>query len=141
MAGNPARAGWCAWVKIQARRCHRGRLRLTRATMELESSGEGVLAKLLVPDGTEQIKVGDVIAVLTKEGEEWSAPPPSTPNVPNAVPDRLPRVGARQACCVNDSRRSPSHQGIAHCKAARTSAAHRLVRDSGIGAGRAYRQK
>jgi pyruvate dehydrogenase E2 component (dihydrolipoamide acetyltransferase) len=46
-----------------------------KATMELESSGEGVLAKLLVADGTEQVKVGEVIAVLAQEGEEVSSAP------------------------------------------------------------------
>src|SRR5262249_8184598 len=57
-----------------------------KATMELESSGDGVLAKLLVPDGTEQIKVGDVIAVLTQEGEELSAAPaPAARNAPIAA--------------------------------------------------------
>jgi pyruvate dehydrogenase E2 component (dihydrolipoamide acetyltransferase) len=43
-----------------------------KATMEFEAPSEGVLAKLLVADGTEQVKVGEVIALLTREGEELS---------------------------------------------------------------------
>ena len=40
-----------------------------KATMEVESIDEGTVAELLVADGTEDIKVGAVIARLSGEGE------------------------------------------------------------------------
>jgi len=43
-----------------------------KATMEFEAVDEGVLAKILVPEGTENVKVGTVIALLAEEGEEIS---------------------------------------------------------------------
>ncbi len=44
-----------------------------KATMEFESIDEGTVGKILVPEGTEEVKVGTVIAVLAGEGEDVSA--------------------------------------------------------------------
>ncbi|EAU42452.1 dihydrolipoamide acetyltransferase [Fulvimarina pelagi HTCC2506] len=41
-----------------------------KATMEVEAVDEGTLAKILVPGGTEGVKVNDVIAILAAEGED-----------------------------------------------------------------------
>ncbi|KCZ48787.1 MULTISPECIES: pyruvate dehydrogenase complex dihydrolipoamide acetyltransferase [unclassified Hyphomonas] len=41
-----------------------------KATMEVEAVDEGTIAKLLVPAGTEGVKVNAVIAVLAEEGED-----------------------------------------------------------------------
>ena len=40
-----------------------------KATMEFEAVDEGVMGKIVVPEGTEGVKVNDVIAVLLEEGE------------------------------------------------------------------------
>ena len=58
-----------------------------KATMEVEAVDEGVLAKILVPAGTEAVKVNTPIAVIAGEGEDASAAaapaaapaPPATP--------------------------------------------------------------
>lgn len=44
-----------------------------KATMEYESIDDGVVGKLLVADGTEDIPVGQLIAVLLEDGEDASA--------------------------------------------------------------------
>ncbi|SDL90951.1 pyruvate dehydrogenase complex E1 component subunit beta [Maricaulis salignorans] len=44
-----------------------------KATMEVEAVEEGVVAKLLVAEGTENVKVNAVIAILAEEGEDASA--------------------------------------------------------------------
>lgn len=44
-----------------------------KATMEFESIDEGVIGKILVPEGAENVKVGTVIALLMSEGEEVPA--------------------------------------------------------------------
>ena len=46
-----------------------------KATMEVEAVDEGVVEALLVPEGTEEVKVNTPIARLKGEGEA-SAPPP-----------------------------------------------------------------
>jgi len=43
-----------------------------KATMEFESIDEGTVGKILVPEGTEEVKVGTVIAILAGEGEDAS---------------------------------------------------------------------
>ncbi len=54
-----------------------------KATMEVEAVDEGVLAKILVPAGTEAVKVNTPIAVIAGEGEDASsaasAPAPAAP--------------------------------------------------------------
>jgi pyruvate dehydrogenase E2 component (dihydrolipoamide acetyltransferase) len=44
-----------------------------KATMEFEAVDEGVIAKILIAEGTDGVKVGTVIAVLAGEGEDVSA--------------------------------------------------------------------
>ena len=44
-----------------------------KATMEVEAVDEGVVAKLMVAEGTEGVAVNAVIAVLAEEGEDASA--------------------------------------------------------------------
>ncbi|HQV02679.1 MULTISPECIES: pyruvate dehydrogenase complex E1 component subunit beta [unclassified Novosphingobium] len=50
-----------------------------KATMEFESIDEGVIGAILVPEGTEGVKVGTVIATISGEGED--AAPAAAPKV------------------------------------------------------------
>jgi pyruvate dehydrogenase E2 component (dihydrolipoamide acetyltransferase) len=70
-----------------------------KATMEFEAVDEGKIAKILVPEGTDGVKVGAPIAILAGEGEDASAaaapkadtPPPAPPKAPPAPkPDATP---------------------------------------------------
>ncbi|WP_427966815.1 pyruvate dehydrogenase complex E1 component subunit beta [Altererythrobacter sp.] len=58
-----------------------------KATMEFEAVDEGTLAKIMVPEGTENVAVGTVIATLAGEGEDVSeaaaAPAPAVAEAPN----------------------------------------------------------
>lgn len=58
-----------------------------KATMELEASDEGIVAEILVADGTEDIAVGAVILRLAAEGE---AIPPAPSPVPEPEPEPEP---------------------------------------------------
>jgi pyruvate dehydrogenase E1 component beta subunit len=44
-----------------------------KATMEVEAVDEGILGKILVPDGTEGVQVNQPIALLLEEGEDKTA--------------------------------------------------------------------
>jgi pyruvate dehydrogenase E2 component (dihydrolipoamide acetyltransferase) len=44
-----------------------------KATMEFEAVDEGTIAKILVAEGMDNVKVGTVIAILAEEGEDASA--------------------------------------------------------------------
>jgi len=49
-----------------------------KATMEVEAVDEGVLAKILVAEGTEGVKVNAVIAVLAEDGEDAGSVKPKS---------------------------------------------------------------
>jgi pyruvate dehydrogenase E1 component beta subunit len=53
-----------------------------KATMEVEAIDEGVLAKILVTDGTDNVAVNTPIAVLAGEGEDVSAAAAKAPEAP-----------------------------------------------------------
>ena len=59
-----------------------------KATMEFEAIDEGTIGQILVPEGTDNVKVGTVIATIAGEGEEASTPAPA----PAAAPE--PKVEA-----------------------------------------------
>ncbi|MBO0347313.1 pyruvate dehydrogenase complex E1 component subunit beta [Roseibium limicola] len=44
-----------------------------KATMEVEAVEEGTIGKILVPEGTDAVKVNEKIAILLEEGEDASA--------------------------------------------------------------------
>ena len=41
-----------------------------KATMEVEAIDDGVLAKIVVPEGTQDVPVHQLIAVMAQEGED-----------------------------------------------------------------------
>jgi pyruvate dehydrogenase E2 component (dihydrolipoamide acetyltransferase) len=56
-----------------------------KATMEVEAVDEGTLGKIVVPEGTSDVPVNQVIAILLEEGEDKSAIG-ATPSAPKAAP-------------------------------------------------------
>ncbi|MCE9649421.1 MAG: pyruvate dehydrogenase complex E1 component subunit beta [Parvibaculum sp.] len=62
-----------------------------KATMEVEAVDEGRITKLVVPEGTENVKVNEIIAVIAGEGEDAAAPAP-TP-APAVAPKPEPGQG------------------------------------------------
>ncbi|MCW3836860.1 pyruvate dehydrogenase complex E1 component subunit beta [Sphingomonas canadensis] len=57
-----------------------------KATMEFEAVDEGTIASILIPEGTDNVKVGTVIAMIAGEGESADAV---------AAPRHEPEVAAR----------------------------------------------
>ena len=62
-----------------------------KATMEFEAVDEGVVAKILVAEGSEGVKVGTVIAIIAEEGEDVSQAAAG-----NAAPKAAPAERAAQ---------------------------------------------
>ncbi|MCL6283095.1 pyruvate dehydrogenase complex dihydrolipoamide acetyltransferase [Ruegeria sp. 2012CJ41-6] len=57
-----------------------------KATMEFEAVDEGIIGKILVPDGSEGVKVNTAIAVLLEEGESADDIAASPAKAPEAAP-------------------------------------------------------
>jgi pyruvate dehydrogenase E2 component (dihydrolipoamide acetyltransferase) len=91
--GNLAR-----WLKQEGERIKAGdviaEIETDKATMEVEAVDEGILGRILVPAGTQGVKVNDVIAVLVEAGEAVpaagaapkAAPAPAAAPAPVAAP-------------------------------------------------------
>jgi pyruvate dehydrogenase E1 component beta subunit len=58
-----------------------------KATMEVEAVDEGVLGRILVPDGTESVQVNQPIALLLAEGEDAAALETSAAQTAVTAPD------------------------------------------------------
>ena len=65
------------WLKAEGDTVKSGQvlceIETDKATMEVEAVDEGLLAKIVVPGGTDGVKVNDVIAVIAGEGEDAKA--------------------------------------------------------------------
>jgi len=66
-----------------------------KATMEFEAVDEGTIGKITVPEGTEGVKVGTVIALLAEEDEDVSdvaemSAPAAKPEEAKAAPEPAP---------------------------------------------------
>jgi pyruvate dehydrogenase E1 component subunit beta len=63
-----------------------------KATMEVEAADEGKLSEILVPEGTENVKVNTPIALLAGDGEKPAARPKTAaaPAAPAAAPAPTP---------------------------------------------------
>ncbi|MBK6299033.1 MAG: pyruvate dehydrogenase complex dihydrolipoamide acetyltransferase [Sphingomonadales bacterium] len=55
-----------------------------KATMEFEAVDEGTISAILVPPGTEGVKVGTVIALISAEGDDVNAKPAPKAEAPKA---------------------------------------------------------
>lgn len=95
--GNLAR-----WLKKEGDRIRSGEviaeIETDKATMEYEAAEDGVLAKILVPEGTQDVAVNSVIAVLAGEGEDvGAAAGAAAARQAPAAPSSRPAQDARQA--------------------------------------------
>ncbi len=57
-----------------------------KATMEFEAVDEGTIARITIPEGTDNVKVGTVIALIAGEGEDASAAAAASPAPAAAAP-------------------------------------------------------
>src|SRR3954467_6302387 len=84
------------WLKKEGDKVKSGdviaEIETDKATMEVEAVDEGTIAKILVPEGTQDVPVNDIIAVLAGDGEDvkaagaGAAPKPPAAPKPAAAP-------------------------------------------------------
>ncbi|MGA7519833.1 MAG: biotin/lipoyl-containing protein, partial [Pseudolabrys sp.] len=65
------------WLKKEGDKIKSGdviaEIETDKATMEYEAVDDGTLAKIVVPEGTQDVAVNSLIAVLANEGEDVKA--------------------------------------------------------------------
>ena len=81
-----------------------------KATMEFEAVDEGVIGRILVPEGSEGVKVNSPIAVLLAEGESAAdiAAAPSNGAAPAAAPKAEPAPAATPAAAASPAPAAPA---------------------------------
>ncbi len=86
------------WLKKEGDKVKSGdviaEIETDKATMEVEAVDEGTIAKILVPEGTQDVAVNAVIAVLAGDGEDVKA---AGAGAASAPPKAAPAAQARPA--------------------------------------------
>jgi pyruvate dehydrogenase E2 component (dihydrolipoamide acetyltransferase) len=82
------------WLKKEGDKVKSGdviaEIETDKATMEYEAVDEGTLAKIVVPEGTQDVAVNSVIAVMAGEGEDVKAAAAGAQKAPPAKPTSAP---------------------------------------------------
>jgi pyruvate dehydrogenase E2 component (dihydrolipoyllysine-residue acetyltransferase) len=90
------------WLKKEGDKVKSGdviaEIETDKATMEVEAVDEGTIARIIVPEGTQDVPVNDVIAVLAGDGEDVKAAGASAGAAkPGAAPAPAPKPTAAAA--------------------------------------------
>ena len=91
------------WLKREGDEVHSGdvlaEIETDKATMEVEAVDDGRVGKILVPEGTQGVRVNQPIALLLGEGEDTSA----LANVASPAPSAAPAAATSTATATSPS--------------------------------------
>jgi pyruvate dehydrogenase E2 component (dihydrolipoamide acetyltransferase) len=138
------------WLKKEGDKVKSGdviaEIETDKATMEVEAVDEGTIAKIVVPEGTQDVAVNDVIAVLAGDGEdvkaagagaappkaaEAPAPKPAAAAAPVATP--APKAAAPAVAPASAPQAAaPAQQANGHARIFSSPLARRLAKEAGI---------
>ena len=144
------------WLKKEGDKVRSGdviaEIETDKATMEVEAVDEGTIAKIVVPEGTQDVPVNDVIAVLAGDGEDVKAagasagaakpsaapapaPQPATAPAP-AVAAPAAALAPKPAAAPPSQAASPAPQANGLGRIFSSPLARRLAKEAGIELGR-----
>jgi pyruvate dehydrogenase E2 component (dihydrolipoamide acetyltransferase) len=123
-----------------------------KATMEVEAVDDGTLAKIVVPEGTQDVAVNDIIAVLAGEGEDVKAagagaakaagaaspspqPAPQRVEGAGAAPQPAPAPQAAPVAAAPPPPKAAPINGSGGARIFSSPLARRLAKDAGIDIG------
>jgi pyruvate dehydrogenase E2 component (dihydrolipoamide acetyltransferase) len=143
------------WLKREGEQVKAGdviaEIETDKATMEVEAVDEGTLAKILVPEGTADVPVNQVIAVLAAEGEDAKAaasaadkagpaPKPQAAKPQPAPPPQQAKPAPAPAAAPAPQQRGPAAPPPASASGGNrvfsSPLARRLAKEAGIDLGR-----
>jgi pyruvate dehydrogenase E2 component (dihydrolipoamide acetyltransferase) len=147
------------WLKKEGDKVKSGdviaEIETDKATMEVEAVDEGTIAKILVPEGTQDVPVNDVIAVLAGDGEDvkaagaGAAPAAKAAEAPAPKPAAAPAPAAAAATAAKapaptaaptpapaPKAAAPAAQANGHDRTFSSPLARRLAKEAGIELGR-----
>ena len=134
------------WLKKEGDKVKSGdviaEIETDKATMEVEAVDEGTIAKILVPEGTQDVPVNDIIAVLAGDGEDvkaasagaGAAPAPKAAEAPKAAaaaPAPAAPAPAPAAAPAPQAAAAPAKTN-GHARVFSSPLARRLAKEAGI---------
>ena len=129
--GNLAR-----WLKQEGERIKAGdviaEIETDKATMEVEAVDEGILGRILVPAGTQGVKVNDVIAVLVEAGEAV----PAAGAAPKAAPAAVPAPAAPAPVAAVPAAAAPAPAAASGDRVFASPLARRMAAQAGLDIGK-----
>ncbi len=137
------------WLKKEGDKVKSGdviaEIETDKATMEVEAVDEGTIAKILVAEGTQDVPVNDVIAVLAGDGEDVktagagaasaapkAAPPAQAPAAAAPAPAAAPAAKAPPPAAAPAPQAASAPQTNGHARIFSSPLARRLAKESGI---------
>jgi pyruvate dehydrogenase E2 component (dihydrolipoamide acetyltransferase) len=139
------------WLKKEGDKVKSGdviaEIETDKATMEVEAVDEGTIAKILVPEGTQDVPVNNVIAVLAGDGEDVkaaagaaasAAPPKPAAEAPAPKPAPAPAAAAPAPASASAAApppmpaAAPAAQANGHGRIFSSPLARRLAKDAAI---------
>jgi pyruvate dehydrogenase E2 component (dihydrolipoamide acetyltransferase) len=151
------------WLKKEGDKVKSGdviaEIETDKATMEVEAVDEGTLAKIIVPEGTQDVPVNELIAVLAGDGEDvkaaasaggakFAAPPKAEAPKQEAKKEQAPAAQAKPAEAPRPAEpakpaaapapqaAAPASQANGHGRIFSSPLARRLAKEAGIELGR-----
>jgi pyruvate dehydrogenase E2 component (dihydrolipoamide acetyltransferase) len=135
------------WLKKEGDKVKSGdviaEIETDKATMEVEAVDEGTIAKILVPEGTADVPVNDVIAILAGDGEDVKAASAGGAPAPKAAAAPAPAAAAGPAAASAAKAPPPAAPAPAaaapangHGRIFSSPLARRLAKEAGIDLGR-----
>jgi pyruvate dehydrogenase E2 component (dihydrolipoamide acetyltransferase) len=144
------------WLKKEGDKVKSGdviaEIETDKATMEVEAVDEGTIARILVPEGTQDVPVNDIIAVLAGDGEDvkaaGAAPTPKAAEKPAAAAAAQPAPAAAPAAApapkpaapalaaAPQAASAPAAQANGHARVFSSPLARRLAKEANIEIGR-----
>jgi len=135
------------WLKKEGDKVKSGdviaEIETDKATMEVEAVDEGTIAKILVPEGTQDVPVNDIIAVMAGDGEDvksaGAAPALKAAAAPAPKPAAAPVSAVAPAAKAPPAAAAPASaapQANGHARVFSSPLARRLAREAGIELGR-----
>jgi pyruvate dehydrogenase E1 component beta subunit len=111
------------WLKAEGDHVQPGdaiaEIETDKATMEVEAIDEGILAKIVIPEGTEHVAVNTPIAIIAANGEDVAEPAVKAPQAPSAPhPEPAPSPMARDHAPPPPPAPSPAPSGEPEYKGA-----------------------
>jgi len=144
------------WLKKEGDKVKSGdviaEIETDKATMEVEAVDEGTIARILVPEGTQDVPVNDVIAVMAGDGEDVKAAASAGAGAaPAAKPAEAPKPAAQAAApaaapapvatpapkpaaapAAAPQAAAPAAQANGHARVFSSPLARRLAKEAGI---------